>query len=983
MVNIYAPQDDRKKEELWQILLTFWNENPGSYIIFGDFNVVRNSSERVGSQFNHFSASSFNNFINDGCFWDVPLGGHAYTRLSSSGNKLSKLDRFLISEHALPFFQNHHAMVLDSFVSDHRPIILKHVVVDFGPVPFKFYNSWLTESSLDALIETVWHERDAKCNDKNALIASIKEMESLLENGNGEAPIYHQRSDALQQLRHIEHKDNMDAMQKAKIKWAVESDKNSKFFHGIINKKRRQLAIQGIKRDGIWITDPDLIKTTFFKIFKEKFQRFEVVPVTRRSNHNKTLQSDHLSFLDAMVTEEEIRMAIWERGSDKSPGPDGFTFAFFKRFWNVMKGDIIHFVQEFFRTSIFPNGCNSSFITLIPKTHSPTLVTDYRPISLIGAQYKIIAKVLSNRLARNPGASISERHTEMPLSYPKRYWELLPKTILGAFTQERLGCLLRKMECNSVLDEGRVDIVVSKWFMWERDSLGVKIIVAFCLESNPRSRELVDVYGIYVSLLEVCVMRSNSEWDAPILNGYPSEVSVPSGSCVRQVGDVEEECRSSLYVRLTMMEVKLNLQKSKLYGVGVSYDEVQRLALLTECNSQRLPFVYLGHPIAKNMAKHKGWEPIIDKFNTRMSRWKVSMLSIGGRTTLLSLVLGALASKAKGGLGIGSLEALNHALIQKWRWRFLNTPSALWVMTIKAIHGLNGDFSFFNFSVKGNGVWARIVKDINAMNDQGFIPHHLLKRNVHDGRTTRFWKDVWMGDTPLQHQFPRLFRLEVNQDCMVRDKWNDGWNWIWSRLISGGTTSIQLSNLSTLLNSIILTEARDEWMMLLFWTPPYQLDGVDLFRRKSTSSYSVLSVNISIKGVELESIICPNCSSSLETVQHSLWACIHATCVWHKVFTWLDLPYTSPASLQDVYAYIDQLHFQKDRKLMLESIFGVVLWTLWSFQNNLIFSNLHSARNEIFDKITSTSFLWYTNRNRKANISWTRWMQNPLIPSVL
>ncbi|GKB56204.1 retrovirus-related pol polyprotein from transposon TNT 1-94 [Tanacetum coccineum] len=117
-----------------------------------------------------------------------------------------------------------------------------------------------------------------------------------------------------------------------------------------------------------------------------------------------------------------------------------------------------------------------------------------------------------------------------------------------------LSCI-RVMDC--LLDEGRVDIVVSKWFMWERDSLGVKIIVAFCLESNPRSRELVDVYGIYVSLLEVCVMRSNSEWDAPILNGYPSEVSVPSGSCVRQVGDVEEECRSSLYVRLTMMEVKV------------------------------------------------------------------------------------------------------------------------------------------------------------------------------------------------------------------------------------------------------------------------------------------------------------------------------------------------------------------------------------------------------------------------------------------
>ncbi|GJX64038.1 zinc finger, CCHC-type containing protein [Tanacetum coccineum] len=81
------------------------------------------------------------------------------------------------------------------------------------------------------------------------------------------------------------------------------------------------------------------------------------------------------------------------------------------------------------------------------------------------------------------------------------------------------------------------------------------------------------------------------------------------------------------------------------------------------------------------------------------------------------------ASKAKGGLGIGSLKSLNHALIQKWRWRFLKTPTALWVMTIKAIHGLNEDSFIFNCSVKGDGVLARIVKDINAINDQGLIPH--------------------------------------------------------------------------------------------------------------------------------------------------------------------------------------------------------------------------------------------------------------------
>ncbi|PWA87205.1 RNA-directed DNA polymerase, eukaryota [Artemisia annua] len=141
--------------------------------------------------------------------------------------------------------------------------------------------------------------------------------------------------------------------------------------------------------------------------------------------------------------------------------------------------------------------------------------------------------------------------------------------------------------------------------------------------------------------------------------------------------------------------------------------------------------------------------------------------------------------------------------------------------------------------------------------------------------------------------------------------------------------------------------------------------------------------NLSNKGVEIESILCPSCSSSPETIHHSLWTCSLATCVWLKVFSWLDLPYPTPSSLEDVFAYVDQLHVHNDRKLMLHAIFGVVLWTLWSFRNHLIFNSHPMARNEIFDKVTSTSFLWYKNRNRKANISWNNWLQNPLIPYVL
>lgn len=98
--------------------------------------------------------------------------------------------------------------------------------------------------------------------------------------------------------------------------------------------------------------------------------------------------------------EEEIRRAVWSCGSDTSPGPDGFNFKFIKQFWEVIKPDFLRFFDEFYVNGVFPRGLNASFIALIPKVPDPQGLNEYRPISLIGCTYKILAKVLANRLKR-------------------------------------------------------------------------------------------------------------------------------------------------------------------------------------------------------------------------------------------------------------------------------------------------------------------------------------------------------------------------------------------------------------------------------------------------------------------------------------------------------------------------------------------------------------------------------------------------------
>ncbi|GJQ93669.1 ribonuclease H-like domain-containing protein [Tanacetum coccineum] len=106
-----------------------------------------------------------------------------------------------------------------------------------------------------------------------------------------------------------------------------------------------------------------------------------------------------------------IKDAVWSCGCEKAPGPDGFTFKFIKWFWDTMGNDFIEMVKRFEVDGTIPKGCNSSFIALVPKIKDPIHIKDYRPISLIGCQYKVVSKALANRLLQVIASVVSKVQT--------------------------------------------------------------------------------------------------------------------------------------------------------------------------------------------------------------------------------------------------------------------------------------------------------------------------------------------------------------------------------------------------------------------------------------------------------------------------------------------------------------------------------------------------------------------------------------------
>jgi hypothetical protein len=112
------------------------------------------------------------------------------------------------------------------------------------------------------------------------------------------------------------------------------------------------------------------------------------------------LSSEENAILTAPFSYDEIHLTVKESDRDKSPGPNSFNFSFLKNCWDIIKGEITIMFDQFHGVGRLPKSLLSYFVTLIPKTNSPFGLGDFRHISLLGCLYKLIAKVLTTRLAK-------------------------------------------------------------------------------------------------------------------------------------------------------------------------------------------------------------------------------------------------------------------------------------------------------------------------------------------------------------------------------------------------------------------------------------------------------------------------------------------------------------------------------------------------------------------------------------------------------
>ena len=110
------------------------------------------------------------------------------------------------------------------------------------------------------------------------------------------------------------------------------------------------------------------------------------------------MSSNMLNILLEEFSADEVKTALFQMSPTKTPGSDGMNALFYQKFWHIVSNDVTNAVLDFLNTGFMLLELNYTHIVLIPKVKSPEKISDFRPISLCNVIYKIISKVLANRL---------------------------------------------------------------------------------------------------------------------------------------------------------------------------------------------------------------------------------------------------------------------------------------------------------------------------------------------------------------------------------------------------------------------------------------------------------------------------------------------------------------------------------------------------------------------------------------------------------
>ncbi|WJX53700.1 hypothetical protein P8452_39668 [Trifolium repens] len=642
--------------------------------------------------------TEFDTFLTELELEDCPIIGRYFTWFHPNGTSMSRLDRVLISLEWSDISPNPSVRVLPRDVSDHCPLVLNYDSLDWGPKPFRFNSFLLENSKFKEMVATVWRGQNFSGwmgfilkerfkglkiaikewnregsgdpgEKKRKLVSEILALDNKSEVAGLSQVEVATRKDKFEELWRLLKGIDAAIFHRSRSKWLKVGDANTAYFHSRMKMRRKTNGILALRTPTGWAEGPAHVRTATVEFFQNHFAGSVWNRPTLDGLNFVTVAESQNEALIAPFTLEEIEDMVKSSDGSKSPGPDGFNFAFIKAFWDLMKCEVRILFDQFHGNACLPKSLFSYFITLIPKVKSPQSLGDFRPISLLGCLYKLVSKVLAARLAKVIGSLIPNTQSAFIKGRNLVEGVVAVNEVIDFAKKSRQRCLIFKVDFEKAYDSvdwGFLDYILrrfgfcDKWRAWMRACVcsgNMSVLVNGCPTEEINIRRGLkqgDPLAPHLFLLVAeglgALMRKAVEIDRfqPFRVGsarLPVSILQYADDTLC-IGEATVENLWALKAVLRGFELasglKVNFWKSSIIGVNVPNDFMAMAANFLHCRIGVTPFKYLGLPVGANPRLMSTWKPLIDVIRGRLGSWGNKYLSFGGRIVMVNAVLNAI-----------------------------------------------------------------------------------------------------------------------------------------------------------------------------------------------------------------------------------------------------------------------------------------------------------------------------------------------------
>ncbi|KAG7578757.1 Ribonuclease H-like superfamily [Arabidopsis thaliana x Arabidopsis arenosa] len=452
-------------------------------------------------------------------------------------------------------------------------------------------------------------------------------------------------------------------------------DNNSKYFHALTKQRRARNRITGLHdENGTWSTEDKEVQNIAVSYFKTLFTTTKPEVFEDALEEVQSLITDQINdFLIAPATEGEVRAALFMMHPEKAPGPDGMTALFFQKAWATIKVDLLCLVNSFLEDGNFDKRLNTTNICLIPKTERPTRMTELRPISLCNVGYKIISKILCQRLRTVLPKLISETQSAFVEG------RLISDNILIA--QEMFHGLRTNPSCKGKFMAIKTDMskaydrvewifvekVLTKlgfcekwisWIMWCISTVQYRVLLngqprgLIVPERGLRQGDPLSPY-LFILCTEVLIANIRKAERDKLITGIKVATASPSVSHLLFADDSlffckanKDQCGVILGILKQYEAVsgqQINYSKSSIqFGHKVDdgvKEDIKSTLGITNIGGMGS---YLGLPESLGGSKTKIFSFVRDRLQTKINGWSAKFLSKGGKEVMIKSVAAAL-----------------------------------------------------------------------------------------------------------------------------------------------------------------------------------------------------------------------------------------------------------------------------------------------------------------------------------------------------